>query len=86
MKKIDWASAVMALLLIFLASQTMERRVTAQGDGGIEIEGDALTCSGMSCCGSAACQGPGTPNGCSASCAGGGTITCTAKNANGTCP
>jgi hypothetical protein len=85
MKKIDLASAVMALLLIFLASQTMERRVTAQ-DGGMGIEGDALTCIGMSCCGSAACQGPGTPNGCGASCAGGGTITCTAKKADGTCP
>lgn len=85
MKKIDLATAVMALLLILLASQTMERRVAAQ-DGGIGIEGDALTCIGMDCCGTAGCQGPGTPNGCTASCAGGGTITCTAKNANGKCP
>jgi hypothetical protein len=84
MKKIDLASAVMALLLIFLASQTMGSRVTAQ-DEGFVLEGDALTCIGMSCCGTAACQGPGTPNGCSASCAGGGTISCTAKNSNGTC-
>jgi len=84
MKKIDLASAVLALFLIFLALQTMESRVTAQ-DEGFVLEGDALTCIGMNCCGAAACQGPGTPNGCSASCAGGGTITCTAKPANGPC-
>lgn len=86
MKKIDLASAVMALLLIFLGSQMMGSRVKADDDGMV-IEGGALTCTGISgCCGSAACQGPGTASGCTASCAGGGSITCTAKPANGPCP
>ena len=83
MKKIDWASAVMALLLIFSASQMLGSRVRAEeGDPG----GDPLSCVGMSCCGAATCLGPGTPNGCTARCSGGGNITCDEKGSNGKCP
>jgi len=86
MKKIDFALAVMVLLLSVLsATMLIERRVAA--DDGIGIEGDNLTClslSGNNCCGSANCGGPGSANGCSLSCSGGGTITC-AKIVNGVC-
>jgi hypothetical protein len=86
MKKIDFALAVMVLLLSLLsATMLIERRVAA--DDGIGIEGDNLTClslSGNNCCGSANCGGPGSANGCSLSCSGGGTITC-AKIVNGVC-
>ena len=86
MKKIDFALAVMVLLLTLLSSAMLfERRVIA--DDGIGIEGDNLTCaslSGASCCGSANCGGPGSANGCTLTCSGGGTITC-AKVVNGVC-
>jgi len=86
MKKIDLASAVLALLLIFTGSQMLGSRVRAQdGDGDGGFGGDPLTCSGMSCCGTAGCLGPGTPNGCAATCSGGGTITCKEKNSSGGC-
>ena len=85
MKKIDLASAVMALLLVFLALQMLGIRVRAQDGDGDFGGGDPLSCVGMSCCGTATCLGPGTPNGCKASCSGGGTITCDEK-VNGKCP
>ena len=84
MKKINLAIAVMALLLLGLSSQMLGRRVIAQ-DEGFVIEGDALTCQSLSgCCGAAGCSGPGNPNGCEATCAGGGSIKC-AKVVNGKC-
>jgi len=87
MKKIDFALAVMVLLLSLLSSaMLMERRVIAQDDGFV-LEGDNLTCaslSGANCCGSANCGGPGSANGCTLTCSGGGTITC-AKIVNGVC-
>jgi hypothetical protein len=86
MKKIDFALAVMVLLLSLLSStMLMERRVIA--DDGMGIEGDNLTClslSGGGCCGSANCGGPGSANGCNLTCSGGGSITC-AKVVNGVC-
>lgn len=83
--KLNLLIAVMTLLLLALSSQTLGRRVIAQGEGmGIET-GDALTCLSLSgCCGAAGCSGAGTPNGCAASCVGGGSITC-AKVVNGIC-
>lgn len=87
MKKMDLALAVMTLLLSLLsATVLMERRVIAQ-DEGFVLEGDNLTCislSGQNCCGSANCAGPGSANGCTLTCSGGGTITC-AKIVNGVC-
>ncbi len=67
MKKVNLAIALMTILLAFLSSNMLATRVTA----------DALTCQSMAgCCGAAGCQGPGSPNGCAATCAGGGSITC----------
>jgi hypothetical protein len=84
MKKLNLTIAVMTLLLFCLSSQILSRRVIAQGEGQV-IEGDALTCQSLSgCCGAAGCSEPGTPNGCAATCAGGGSITC-AKVVNGIC-
>ena len=81
-KKIDFALAVLVLLLSLLSSTMLtERRVKADD---FIIEGD-LACSTITgCCGSATCGGPGSVNGCTLTCAGGGTITC-AKVVNGTC-
>lgn len=88
MKKIDFALAIMVLLLSLLSSAMLiERKVIAQ-EGGIGVEGDNnLTCislSGQNCCGSANCGGPGSASGCTLTCSGGGTITC-AKIVNGVC-
>lgn len=72
MKKIDFALAAMILMLAVLSSNLLAPRITAQ----------SLTCLTLSnCCGAAGCSGPGTPNGCAATCSGGGSITCeTVKN------
>ena len=84
--KLNLLIAVMTLLLLVLSSQTLGRRVIAQEEGGMGIEtGDALTCLSLAgCCGTAGCSGAGTPNGCSATCVGGGSITC-AKVVGGKC-
>ena len=77
MKKIDFAIALMSLLLLVLSSTLVERRVT----------GANLECSSVNdCCGSANCGGPGSVNGCTLTCTGGGTITCERKNKQGLCP
>jgi hypothetical protein len=76
MKKLKLAIALMTLLLAFLSSSLLATRVNSQ---------TALTCQTLSgCCGAAGCQGPGTPNGCAATCAGGGSITCEVVK-NGKC-
>ena len=72
MKRINLAIALMTLLLALLSANLLATPATA----------NPLTCQSLSnCCGAAGCQGPGTPNGCAATCAGGGSITCeTIKN------
>lgn len=73
MKRINWAILAMSLLLGLQSFMMIDVRVTAQ----------QLTCQDLTaCCGAAQCDGPGTPSGCSLSCAGGGTVTCCGKVGN----
>lgn len=81
-KKIDFALAVMVLILSLLSSTMLMERTVIADD--FVVEGD-LACTTISgCCGSASCNGPGSVNGCTLTCSGGGTITC-ARVVNGVC-
>jgi hypothetical protein len=77
MKKIDFAISVMTLLLLVVSSGLIESRV----------RGSILACTDIEgCCGNEVCNGPGTVNGCSITCEGGGVITCNGKkNKDGSC-
>jgi len=74
MRKLDFGIGVLTLLLVFLSWGVVERKA------------DALTCQDLTgCCGAAGCSGPGAVNGCSIECAGGGSVTCAVKGADGKC-
>lgn len=74
MKKINSAITVLTLLLVFLSWGLMERKAAG------------LTCQDLTgCCGAAGCSGPGTVNGCSIVCQGGGSVTCATTNKDGNC-
>lgn len=76
MKKIDFAISLMTLLLVVLSSSLVPPRVS----------GSNLACPDLQdCCGSANCNGPGSVNGCTLTCTGGGTITCDKKGKDGLC-
>lgn len=75
MRRINLAILAMGLLLVFQSYLMIGVKVTAQ----------QLTCQDIStCCGAAQCEGPGTPSGCSLSCAGGGSVAC-CSNKSGRC-
>lgn len=74
MKKLDFGIGVLTLLLVCLSWGVIERKAVA------------LTCLDLSgCCGAAGCSGPGTVNGCSIECAGGGSVKCAVVGSDGKC-
>lgn len=74
MKKTNLAIGLMALLLTLLSWGVVERKAAA------------LSCQDLTpCCGAAGCSGPGIVNGCSIECAGGGSVKCAEKGADGKC-
>lgn len=76
MKKINFAIGALTLSLVLLSAGLFEAKV----------QGSNLECSSISgCCGSANCGGPGTVNGCTLTCTGGGTISCAKQDRNGIC-
>lgn len=74
MKRINLLIGALSLSLAALS-------YTALVGSAMRAEAQNLTCIDLSnCCGSASCGSPGTVNGCSITCDGGGTIACERKS------
>ena len=72
MKKLNLAIMALGFVLAFQSYTLMETKAGAD-----------INCQDLSaCCGAAGCEGPGTPSGCSLSCAGGGSVACCSKVGN----
>lgn len=77
MKKIDFTISLLILSLLVVVSFGLLTPRVVQAN---------LACPDVEeCCGSANCNGPGTVNGCTLTCLGGGTITCDRKGKDGFC-
>lgn len=71
MKKINMLIAGLMLSLVILTGVAMEQNVSANLPGG------NLGCQELTGCkNNLSCGGPGTPNGCTIACEGGGSVTC----------